>query len=228
MTWQDSELPTDPIDEAVARRLGKLRTMPVDTSKLDGRLLAAIPRRQNATIYHRLRRPLAAVAASITVGVIIAATVLLSSSSGEVLASPAQMAQVHRDIVSNALPVTRVNSIEEASKVLSQQSGAQSPQLPEAPQAHVMACCMKSIRNKRIACVLMQDQAGTPITMTVARSSDMRMPHGRSLERNGVMYQAQAVGELNMVMTERAGRYVCLMSQLSQDQLVDLVTRLQF
>ena len=214
------------IDEAISRRLGRLGSMPVDTSRLDAALRARIPQRRQRPVFYRLMRPATAIAASLTLFAIIAAA-LLTSSSGEVLASPAQMAQVHMDIVQNRVPVTRVNSIEEASQSLSQ-TWSQSPQLPQPPQEHVMACCMKSIRNKRIACVLLQDAAGTPITMTVARSTDMRAPRGPTVTRDGITYHVHDMAPLNMVMTERAGRWVCLIAQLPQEKLIDLAAHLRF
>ena len=86
---------------------------------------------------------------------------------------------------------------------------------------------MKSIRNKKMACVLLQS-GGTPITMTVARSQDVETPSCEAVNRNGTMYHVQAKDGVNMVMTERDGRWVCLMSELSQDQLIDLAARLRF
>ena len=41
------------------------------------------------------------------------------------------------------------------------------------PDAHVMACCLKSIKDKEVACVLLNSE-GTPITMSVAKASDSR------------------------------------------------------
>jgi len=42
------------------------------------------------------------------------------------------------------------------------------------------------------------------------------------------LYRVQAVGKLNMVMTERSGRWVCLDRESSADQLMDLAAKLQF
>ena len=225
MSQQDNEFHRD-LDEATSARLRKLQALPVDLSGLDSALRGRLPeRRGRATL--RIFRPLTALAASIAVIVAITAAVLIGTSGGEVLASPTTMAELHREIVSNKLPVTKVNSIEEASRVLSEQSGSKSPQLPDAPEAHVMACCMKSIRNKKMACVLLQS-GGTPITMTVARSQDVETPSCEAVNRNGTMYHVQAKDGVNMVMTERDGRWVCLMSELPQDQLIDLAARLRF
>src|SRR5438270_13418788 len=96
------------LDDAIAGRLGKLAATPVGTARLDAALRSQIPRRRSG-IAHRLMRPATAIAASITILIAIAAAAILSSSGGEVLASPAQMAQVHMDIVANRVPVTRVS-----------------------------------------------------------------------------------------------------------------------
>src|SRR5436190_4782316 len=225
MSPEDSDLQRE-LDEATVARLRRLRTLPVDTSGLDAALRARLPQRRHVGPL-RMFRSLTAVAASLALLVAITAAVLIATSGGEVLASPTTMAKLHREIVSNKLPVTKVSSIDEAGKVLSEQSGSQTLQLPDAPEAHVMACCMKSIRNKQMACVLLQS-AGTPITMTVARSEDIKTPTCEAVSRNGAMYHVQSTDGLNMVMTERDGRWVCLMSELSQDQLIDLAARLRF
>src|SRR5207249_3571295 len=130
------------LDAATSARLKQLGAMPIDTSHLDAAVRAAIPR--STSRLRRLIRPLTAAAASIAIVAAIIAAIMFATSGGEVLASPAQMAEVHRDIVANRTPVTHVSSIEEAGKVLSQ-SWSQSPALPQPPDAHVMACCMKSI-----------------------------------------------------------------------------------
>jgi hypothetical protein len=200
--------------------------MPVDTGRLDAALRSRIPR-GSRTGWRHLLRPVTAVAASLTLVAIIAAAIL-ATSGGEAVASPAQMAQVHRDILANRIAVTKVDSIEEAGRVLSQ-ANAKSPALPaEPPEAHVMACCMKSIQHKDVACVLLQTAGGTPITMSVARGADMRPCPGPAVTRDGVTYHTHAVGTLNMVMTERGGRWVCLIAELPADQLIDLACRLRF
>jgi hypothetical protein len=173
----------------------------------------------------RLFRPVTAVAASITVLAIITAA-LLTTFSGEVMASPAQMAQFHQEIVSNKIAVTKVDSIEAAGQVLAKQSPG-GPDLPLAPDAHVMACCMKSIKDRKVACVLLNSE-GTPITMSVARASDMRSPSGEKVIRNAATYHVVSSGSLNMVSTERNGRWVCLIGEVASDRLIGIAEKLQF
>lgn len=245
--------PTDPagadarLDRAIDARLGRLRTMPVDTSRLERALLAQIPRpggevegeaeeerqRQRlrigggrATGWSQWFRPLRAVAASFVLLSAVVAVLLLSSSSGPALASAAQMAQMHEDLVSGRTPVMQVDSIEQANQMLAGQSPG-GPTLPDAPQSHVMACCMKSIKNKKVACVLLKNE-GEPVTMTVANATDMRLPKSPTVTRGGVAYHVQASGGLQMVMTERNGRWVCLIARMPAERLMDLAAELKF
>ena len=90
-----------------------------------------------------------------------------------------------------------------------------------------MACCMKSVQNKRVACVLLKDR-GVPVTMTVANAADMKRPPAPTVTRDGVTYRVQTVGKLYMVMTERNERWVCLIGEVPAEQLMELASKLQF
>jgi hypothetical protein len=227
MASQQNDNP-ERLDEAVSARLRGLSTMPVDLTRLQRAIEADVPRRQVARrppMVMRLFRPLTAVAASITIlGIVTIA--LLATSSGEVMASPAEMARFHQEIVSNKIAVTKVDSIEAAGRALTQESPG-GPDLPRAPEAHVMACCMKSIKDRKVACVLLNSE-GTPITMSVAKASDMRSPSGEKVVRNGATYHVVSSGSLNMVSTERAGRWVCLIGETATDRLIGIAEKLQF
>lgn len=223
----------DPIDQAIARRLTKLRAMPVDTSCLEATLRAQILEpTQDATKAGRSRlrigwfRPLRAVAASFVLLTAIVTIMLLTGSGGPALASASEMARMHEDLVSGRIPVMQVDSIAEASIALNQQ-WPDRPDLPNAPQSHVMSCCMRSVRDKKVACVLLKSE-GVPVTMTVARAADMRLPESPTVSRGGATYHVQATGTLNMVMTERDGRWVCLIGQMPAERLMDMAASLQF
>ena len=113
-----------------------------------------------------------------------------------------------------------------AGRALAAQSPG-APQLPNAPDAHVMACCMKSIKDRKVACVLLSSE-GTPITMSVANASDMRSPRGEKVTRGGATYHVVASGAINMISTERGGRWVCLIGETSSDRLIEIAQKLQF
>ena len=218
---------TERLDQATQRRLARLRTLPVDTTALEQRLLAQIPRPQQEVRRMRIgwRRPLRAVAALLLVAGLVAALVL-GTSGGPALASPNQMAQLHYDLVSGKAPAMQVDSIEAANKMLNSQ-WPQSPEIPQLPSDHVMTCCMKSIKDKKVACVLLKNE-GAAVTMTVANAADMKLPKSPTVQRDGVTYHVQSSGKLQMVMTERQGRWICLIGELPAERLMDLAAKLRF
>lgn len=213
---------------AVADRLARLRSVPVDASRLEKALRAQIPRPERATIARAWPwlRPVRAVAASFLVIAALAAVLLLSMSGGPALASPARMAELHRDLLSGKVPVVQVDSIAEANQVLSRQ-WPNSPEVPSVPEDHVMACCMQSLKDKKLACVLMK-RDGVPVTLTVAHGKDMRAPASPVTVRDGVRYHVESVGKLHMVMTEREGRWVCLIGELPAERLIGVAQQLEF
>ena len=222
--------PIDTEDErwerAVSGRLSKLRSMPVDTSRLANVLQAEIPRpavRGGATWLSL--RSVRAVAATILLVGAITAVVLLTTTARPAVASPAIMAQMHDDLVAGRAPAVQVDSIDAANKVLAGEH-PQFPSLPDLPAHHVMACCMKSVKDKKVACVLMKRE-GVPVSLMVARSRDLRVPASPVTVRNGATYHVQASGKLNMVMTERSDRWVCLIGEMPPERLMDLAAQLQ-
>ena len=215
-----------PLDQATARRLSRLGTMPVDTRTLDNRLVALLPPRPRAVPTRRTRfRPLRAVAALLLMAGVVG-VLLYTFSSGPAQASVSDMARMHEDLVSGKTPVVRVDSIEAANRELTRQWPG-SPVLPNVPQQHVMACCMKSVKNKRVACVLLKSRE-TPVTLTVANAADIKRPDTSGVEHGGVTYQVQSTGKLNMVTTRRNDRWICLIGELPADQLMELAAKLQF
>jgi hypothetical protein len=216
-------------DQAISDRLAKLRTMPMDTSRVERALRAQMLSPAQQEPARRLRlfsRPMRAVAAGIAI-LLIAGVVLMSTSGGPVMASPTDMARMHEDLVSGRVPVTHVDTIEEANRVLLAQWPA-SPGIPDAPQAHVMVCCMKSVKDKQVACVLLKGE-DAPITMAVANAADVKVPpSSNSVTHGSVEYHVQSSGAINMVSTQRNGRLVCLIGQVPAERLMDIATKLAF
>ncbi|HZL38569.1 MAG TPA: hypothetical protein VFC78_24890 [Tepidisphaeraceae bacterium] len=217
--------------QAMSERLGRLRAAPIDASRLENALASKLSQRAappRTPLHARWLAPLRAIAASFVLLGGIAAIVLLLSTGGPALASAAQMAQVHRDIVSGKIPVMQVDSIDAANRMLNQQTPG-APALPQMPREHVMACCMKSVHDKKMACLLLKDkEAGIPITLAVANAADMQLPPAEVITRAGISYRVQTVGELHMVMTERQGRWLCLIGQLPAERLMDVAGKVRF
>ena len=149
----------------------------------------------------------------------------VTNSSRPVLASAEQLAEVHEDVVAGR-GILHVDSVAEANKAILAQ-WANSPQIPDVPTDHVMACCMRSIRDRKVACILLKGES-EPVTLTVANASDMAMPNTPSTYRDGVGYQVTSRGALNMVMTQRQARWICLIGRIPAERLMALAGGLQF
>lgn len=219
--WDDACM-----DDAVARRLARLGTMPVDTTRLERtlRLQIAPPVKARAWKIGGFR-PMRA-AASFLVLCALGALVLFLASGGPAMASAEKMAALHEEMVSGKMPAVQVSSIEAANKAL-EADWPQCPDLPGMPQEHAMTCCMKSVKDKKMACLLIQRE-NVPVSLMVAHSQDMRSPDSPLQTRNGIHYRVQASGKFNMVMTERQGRWICLIGELSVDRLMDVADQLRF
>jgi hypothetical protein len=227
MSTKDENL-DDRLGQATAHRLARLRTMPVDTSRLEERLRSEIPLPDAQPVRRSIfrLRPFRAIAASILLLIAVVVVVLLTASSGPALASSEQMAQMHEDILSGRSPVVQVESIDAANKALAAQS-PDCPAVPNMPDDHVMACCMKSVKGKRVACVLLKDE-NVRVSMMVANAADMRAPTSPTQVRDGVTYHVQSFKKLNMVMAERNGRWICLIGEAPAERLMDLAVKLKF
>jgi hypothetical protein len=227
MNHPESQDRLNELDAATSRRLAKLSAMPVDTTRLDaaiGREVGERPGRTSRLTYWIT--PLRAVAALLLVSLTIAATFWMMSGN-EARASAAQRAQWHRDMVNDRVAVMKVASLEEASAALTGIGMADMPTMTGVPQAHAMACCMREIKDKKVAVVLLKDSAG-PVTLSVARAEDMKVPRSRPVVRDGGKYYVENFEDLCMVTTERDGRWICLIGQVAPESLIAMAGKLRF
>jgi hypothetical protein len=220
------------LDRATADRLGRLRTMPADVTALrkavDARIGGAAPRGAVAGPPLRLRIPgqLRAAAASLLVAALVIVAVLVFTS-GPVVASPDRLADIHNDLVAGGGHGRQaVDSIEAANaRLASQNPGV--PMVPGISDDHVMACCIHTVGRKRMSCVsLLTD--GVPVSLAVADAADVKLPPAQTVLADGVTYHVQSAQGVNMVMTRRNDRWVCLMSKLPTDRLIEIARSLRF
>jgi hypothetical protein len=217
------------LDEAVAVRLARLRSMPVDLSALRAAVEAqvgAAPRSRGRRMVLGWLNPARAAAASLLIlGMIV--VLVIASSSGPVLASPDQLAQIHQDVVSGGTHGVRpVDSIEAANAALASQNPG-GPAVPGLAEDHVMACCVHTVGRKKMSCVsLMTD--GVPVSLAVADAADVKLPASETVKVDGVTYHVQSARGVNMVMAQRDGRWVCLMGKLPTSRLIEVAQGLRF
>jgi hypothetical protein len=124
-----------------------------------------------------------------------------------------------------------VHSIQEANAALA----SDNPGCPAVPAVggdavggdQVMACCLHRVGRARMSCVsLMAD--GVPVSLAVADAADVRVPDSQTLTVDGVVYHVQSAQGVNMAMTERNGRWICLMGKLPTQRLIDVAKDLKF
>lgn len=190
------------LDEAMARRLRQLSTMPVDLTSLEAHVEKAIPRPRPARSapWKMSFRPMHAVAASLLVGV-LSLTVVLSLAAQPVVASP----QVLESLYHNS-------ATSEAHDV---HAGGDSP---------VMACCVQHVKGKQVTCFTL-DSNGARVSMVVADAKNFQVPaEAKRKEVNGLVYYVQSSPRINMVMTVRGATWVCLMGPVPEADLVKLLS----
>lgn len=210
----DHEKHTDIVEQAIISRLRGLKQMPVDTQKLDASLTRQIPRPR--AFWQRAWRPIAAVAASFLI--IATVAIALSAGSSEAHASPEIMAQIHRDIVSGKVATMDYKNVDEANKAIAAMIDGKL-QIPVVPLTHLKSCCLKEVKDRKMACVLFEKD-GVPVTISVAKASDFAGPdHG--------MKMSSASG-VQMVMMERNGMWICMMAEMPADQLKTLAEQVKF
>ena len=217
------------LDEAVAARLARLRSMPVELSALRNAVeaqLGAAPRSQGRRMLLGWLNPARAAAASLLIlGSIVA--LVIASTSGPVLASPDQLAQIHQDVVSGGTHGMRpVDSIEAANAALASQNPG-GPAVPSVAEDHVMACCVHMVGRKKMSCVLLMSD-GIPISLAVADAADVKLPASETIKVDGLTYHVQSARGVNMVMAQRNGRWICLMGKLPTSRLTEIAQGLRF
>lgn len=225
MSGQLPEL--DRLDEALAKRLSKLAGVPVDTARLERRLAEALrrqdPQRQ-VIAARRWWRPLGSAAAAVLILGVLGWIVVAPGSPA--IAAPTELVRVHQDLAGGNIDHNVVNNIDEANQRIAAQ-WAQAPQIPPLHSAQIKSCCLHRVRGVRVACVLME-HAGQPVTLVVASGKDMCSPRGRDLVRAGRKFVAHEQDNLRMVMTRHGDRWLCVMGELSAEQLLDLADEIVF
>ncbi|MFT3787531.1 MAG: hypothetical protein QM770_15415 [Tepidisphaeraceae bacterium] len=149
---QPHDIPDNTPDSAVARRLAKLRDMPMSTVVFDAKVRAALPKPNTVSWFIRpIATPLRAMAASVLAGLAIIAAVLTMTPE-RVMASPQEMAAVYEHVTTPGENATVVTTIDQARAVV-RQKWSKAPELPAGATSMPMACCIHRVGEKRLACM---------------------------------------------------------------------------
>lgn len=225
MNVRDDNSPDDALDAATSKRLAKLRAMPVETTNLDRRLRELLPANSSPNWRLPMRWSMRIAAAILIATGIVGSTIFFTRDT-PAIASPIELVRMHDDAIAGRGHVVRVDSLDEAARVLAQQWSAR-PDLPQVPGTDVMACCLHEMGKARLAAVTMNAD-NVPVTMAVADAADMRSPTSPTIRRNGIDWHVQSAGDVNMVSARRQDRWICLMGRLPTEKLMDLAQSLKF
>ena len=210
-------------DQAMARRLAKLSTMPVDTTSLDRTLRTQVGPAPSArpVSWGRKLRPFAAVAASLLLVAIVGIAFLQNRP-----VHAAAIVQLHRDFVDGKVTTVQVSSMDEVNKAFKAlECGA--PVISSDGSLKPRCCCVGRLGNKKIPCVMLHSGA-TPVTMAWADKGDVRLPSSSPVTYNGESFHVQSHAGINLVMVQRGQHTLCVVGALPAEQLMALTEGLTF
>jgi len=219
------------LDETTRRRLARLASKPVDTTRLEARLNKAIESQQPSnhilpSTQLRWWRPVSRIAAMVAVVGLIG---LLFTSLGDnpAIASPTDLVRVHRDVTAGEPGLVPATNFAQATGTI-QRMWAQAPKMPEPTVGQITASCLHNLADRDVACLKLAFN-GQPITMVVGYSREIVCSaEHRRVSLDGRTYLVHDRDGVRMVMVSRQGRWVCLMGSLSIDELVEVADGLRF
>ncbi len=219
----------DLLDQVTSERLAKLATRPIDTSHLENRLEAALhdevgPTKTPTGWLMLWSRPLIGFAAAMLILGSVA-FVVLQFSGASAMAAPSGLAEIHFDVTHGFTPHLEVSTIEEANRILAEQSSdfVALPQLP----GNLQSCCLHEHAGKMLTCAVVEHK-GQLATIAVARGADLRSPEGDELNFGNQTYVVHRANGITMVMRSEADRWLCVMGQTSPEVLAEIAEEIAF
>jgi hypothetical protein len=216
---------TTPADDPIARRLARLSTMPVDSSRVDAFIRQRIPLAQSRRYW--LLRPMNAIAASL-IGAVLIGVLVLALNDRPAAASPTQIAQWHEQMTSapDGQQVMKATSVQDANQMLAMCD----PKAPVAPGVEgQMSCCgVRRIGTSRISCLMVERDAGR-VMVCIGDAARIRIPRADStVTRNGVTYYLMSEDAVNIVQFTRDGRWFACSGKLPHSVLIQTGEGLKF
>jgi hypothetical protein len=220
----NQDRPFSDLDRAVADRLAQLGRSPVDTSRLQRRLGAAL---QGVSVEERtpvlwvLRswRNVASIAAVLAVCVTLAVITVTSRSSMQQY-SATEVVAAHEKFLNSAVHLVTVANVLEANCRCSE-LWENAPAIPELAGAQIRCCCVEDFARCRAAC-LHFEYDGAPVTMAVTRDAQLDAPGATVIHQEGRQYTVGTLGRYEILDVSRRGRSICLVSELPRDRLLQL------
>ena len=214
------------LDRATQRRLARLGTLPVDTSRLEQKLRAAgVPRAGSShMVFRRWRDAVAATAAAAAVALMVLLPLIWGS--GPVQAAPVQLGRLHADIVAGRLKVQPVTSIEEANRLIHEQR-RDAPYLPGMEGVRIQSCCLTDVQGRLVAVAVLNGQA-PKVTLIVAEAPGFAHEMGTAVRIDDRTFWGHEVDGVRMVMSNTDDRWLCVMGDRSYEELAKIAAETRF
>jgi hypothetical protein len=214
----------DELESATRARLARLAARPVDASRVERKIEAVLDADSETLPRPRRRAFVGWLSAAAAVVMLVLGLVVMNNGASPVVAAPADLVALHQQVVAGGRGAVTVRSIAEAQKAI-EAEWPEAPDIPVAPSEQVMACCLGHLQSRKLACVLLEG-SDAPVTMVVAKESDVKPAAGAAVERGGRTFYVHEMRGVQMVATQRGDRYVCLMGELPAERLMELAERL--
>lgn len=213
----------DNLDKITRQRLAQLAQRPVDIANLESRLeehLPSIPSDKNSnSVLARIQNiRWTTLAAGLALTMTIGFVLLSGSTTRHAYANPVQLAEIHREILSDSNSRFAVNNVAQANDLLRQQAAGVVP-LPDLPEA-IASCCLREHAGTTLTCAVIQTNAYS-VSITVADGEKLVPPkdHAMSQTHEG-RFHMHTVDGINMVMAHENGKWMCVMGQSDWDVLL--------
>ncbi|MBL1219124.1 MAG: hypothetical protein D8M59_16730 [Planctomycetes bacterium] len=225
-----TEHETNRLDQVTSSRLARLANRPVDTSHLEDQLQATL----RATVEpdppaRALRFPqwmtAALSAAAVVVLVLSIGWMLFQKTAAPAVAAPADLAQIHFDITRGLSPHLTVSTVDEANRLLAEQSSGARP-MPKNLPGQIMSCCLHQYAGTTLTCALI-DQGGQLITVALADGQQLKSPSGERMVRDDRQLTVHYANGITMVMAHENGRWLCVMGEASNETLIRIAAAVQ-
>ena len=186
----DNQMDDHVIQQAVSRRVARLATIPVDTSRLD-----VLLQRQVAHGHSRVwlwwATPLVGVAAAVAIMLL-----LLFSAAPQI--SAADLAGVYSRLTATNQPLSGTMNMPASCQLKPGENGM---------------CCRQMVDHQNLTCIRIDTHFGQPVVVVMANARRVKMPPagGEALIIAGHPYTLTHSGHVNMVMRRAGGKWFCAM-----------------
>ncbi len=209
----------NPDDVALAQRLRRLDTLPIDTTNLDRMLRTRLP--PHASPWRRSLNlaALGGVAALLIASILMVSFIQVTPAR----ASAAKLAAVFDRVTSTRQVLVHVHSLAAANHSL--------PRSCQCPSGMAMAikdgltgCCCISLVGQKVSCLLLNNH-GRPVVMLVGRN--ITGPPGNAIVYAGQTFSAQSYNGISTIQTRSGSHWICLMSRGTQSALLELAAKVR-